>query len=101
MKMEDRYMKIKYTLLVVLVIVSMVLVGCGSSEPAEPTPHPGEALVNAKCSTCHGIEQVNNATYSRGIWETTVERMELAGLSITDEEKALIVDYLALRDAEK
>jgi hypothetical protein len=98
MKMEDREMKIKYTLLVALVIASMVLVGCGS---AEPTPHPGEALVNSKCSTCHGLAQVENATYSRGIWETTVDRMVLAGMVATDEEKALIVDYLALRDAEK
>lgn len=94
-------MKIKYTLFVALVIASMVLVGCGSSEPAEPTPHPGEALVNAKCSTCHGLAQVENATYSRGIWETTVDRMVLAGMTISDEDKALIIDYLALRDAEK
>lgn len=94
-------MKIKYTLFVALVIVSIILVGCGSSEPAEPTPHPGQALVNAECSTCHGLEQVNNATYDRGTWKSTVERMELAGMSITDEEKELIIDYLALRDADK
>lgn len=91
-------MKFKYTLFVALVIVSIVLVGCGT---AEPTPHPGEALVNSKCSTCHGLAQVENATYSRAIWETTVDRMVLAGMSISDEDKALIVDYLTLRDAEK
>lgn len=94
-------MKIKYSLFVALVIVSLVLVGCGSSEPVAPTPHPGEALVNTKCSTCHGLPQVENAKYSRAIWETTVDRMVLAGMSISDEDKALVVDYLALRDAEK
>ena len=91
-------MKIKYTLFVALVIVSFVLVGCGA---AEPTPHPGEALVASKCSTCHGLTQVENATYDRATWKVTVERMELAGMSISDEDKELIIDYLALRDAEK
>lgn len=90
-------MKIKYAFFVVLVIASLVLVGCGS---AAPTPHPGEALVAAKCGTCHGIAQVNNAKYSRGIWESTVERMVLAGMTVTDQEKAQIIDYLAIRDAD-
>lgn len=93
-------MKIKYTFFVVLVIASLVLVGCGSSEPAAPTPHSGEALVAAKCGTCHGIAQVNNAKYSRGIWETTVDRMILAGMTITDQEREQVIDYLAIRDAD-
>ena len=93
-------MKIKYTIVVVLVIAIMVLAGCGSSEPAAPTPHPGQALVATKCSTCHSIVQVDNAKYSREIWETTVNRMVMAGLQITDEQKAQIIDYLAIRDSE-
>lgn len=93
-------MKIKYTFLVVLVIATIVLVGCGSPEPAVPTPHPGQALVETKCSTCHSIVQVNNAKYSREIWDTTVNKMVMAGMQITDEQKALVIDYLAIRDAE-
>ncbi|MBW6473015.1 MAG: hypothetical protein K0B14_07835 [Anaerolineaceae bacterium] len=93
-------MKFKYTLLIALVIATMVLVGCGSSEPAAPTPHPGQALVETKCSTCHSIVQVNNAKYSREIWDTTVNKMVMAGLQITDEQKAQVIDYLAIRDSE-
>ncbi|MBE0688402.1 MAG: hypothetical protein IH585_20610 [Anaerolineaceae bacterium] len=93
-------MKIKYTFLVVLVIATIVLVGCGSSTPAAPTPHPGQALVETKCSTCHSIVQVNNAKYSREMWDSTVNRMVMAGLQVTDEQKAQIIDYLAIRDSE-
>ena len=96
--MEDKEMKIKYTFLVVLVIVTIVLVGCGSA--AEPTPHPGQALVETKCSTCHSIVQVNNAKYSREMWDSTVNRMVMAGMQVTDEQKAQIIDYLAIRDSE-
>jgi cytochrome c2 len=96
--MEEREMEIKYAIVVVLVIATMVLVGCGSA--AEPTPHPGQALVETKCSTCHSIVQVNNAKYSREIWDTTVNRMVMAGLQITDEQKAQVIDYLAIRDSQ-
>ncbi|HSM24311.1 MAG TPA: hypothetical protein VK856_05560 [Anaerolineaceae bacterium] len=93
-------MKLKYTFFVVLVIASLVLVGCGSAEPVAPTPHPGEALVTAKCGTCHGMAQVNNVKYTRETWELTVNRMVLAGMTITDQDREHVIDYLALRDAE-
>ena len=88
---------IAQVVIVILVIVAIVLAGCGS---AEPTPHPGEALVASKCSTCHGIAQVNNADYSRDVWQSTVERMKLHGLSVTTEEESQIVDYLATRNSQ-
>ena len=92
-------MKITYTIIIVFVIATMVLVGCGSKEPVVATPHPGQALVQTKCSTCHTIAQVDNAKYSRAMWQETVDRMVLSGMQVTDEQKALIVDYLSLRDA--
>lgn len=90
-------MKIKYLFFVILVIVAIVLAGCGS---AEPTPHPGEALVASKCSTCHGIAQVNTAKYTEEVWQSTVDRMKLHGLSVTEEQESQIVDYLATRDSQ-
>ncbi len=92
-------MKIKYILFFALVIVSLVLTSCGS-KAAAPTPHPGQALVETKCSTCHSIVQVNNAKYSREIWQTTVDRMVMAGLQISDDQKSQVVDYLAIRDSQ-
>lgn len=93
-------MKFTYTLIIVFVIATMLLVGCGSKEPVAATPHPGQALVQTKCSTCHSIVQVDNAKYSGAMWQSTVDRMVMAGMQVTDEHKALIVDYLSLRDAE-
>ncbi len=93
-------MKFIYSLIIVLLIATFVLAGCGSPEPVAPTPHPGQALVQTKCSTCHSIVQVDNAKYSREMWQSTVDRMVMAGMQITDEQNQLIVDYLAIRDAE-
>ncbi|PKO06760.1 MAG: hypothetical protein CVU41_05340 [Chloroflexi bacterium HGW-Chloroflexi-3] len=76
----------------------MALVGCGSA--AEPTPHPGQVLVETKYSICHSIVQVDNARYSREIWDTTINIMVMAGLQITDEQKASVIDYLAIRDSQ-
>lgn len=101
MKMEDREMKKRFVFVFVLIAFAIVLVGCGSSTPAAPTPHPGQALVETKCSTCHGLPQVNNAKYTRATWESTVDRMVMAGMQIPDDQKALIIDYLAIRDENK
>ena len=92
-------MKYIHTLVIVFVIAAIVLVGCGSKATVAPTPHPGKALVQAKCSTCHSISQVDSAKYSRDMWQVTVDRMVMAGMQITDEQKVQIVDYLAVRDA--
>ncbi len=90
-------MKIKYLFFVILVIVAIILAGCGS---ASPTPHPGQALVETKCSVCHGLAQVNNANYTRDVWQSTVERMKLHGLSVTAEQESQIVDYLATKNSQ-
>jgi len=98
--MENMSMNNIYRLVIIFLLAALVLVGCGSKETVAPTPHPGQALVQTKCSTCHTLAQVDNAKYSREMWQATVDRMVLAGMQITDEQKELIVDYLALRDAK-
>lgn len=89
-------MKAKYLIVVIIVFAATVLAACGGS--AEP--HPGEALVAAKCGECHGMALVDKAKYSRDDWQKTVDRMVLSGMKVTDEELASIVDYLAIRDSK-
>lgn len=87
----------KITFILVLIIIAMFIVGCGAAEPeptSTPAIHPGKVLVESRCSTCHGLPQVNNADYSADIWGATIDRMILAGAAVNDEQKALIVDYL-------
>jgi mono/diheme cytochrome c family protein len=89
----------KTTIVIVLLIVliSMLTVSCGSAAPAEPTPDlsVGKALVESRCTTCHGINNITNAKYTREVWTTTVDRMVLSGAVLNDQQKSDIVDYLA------
>jgi mono/diheme cytochrome c family protein len=78
---------------------SNVTLSGGSTTPtAAPAPAlSGERLFLDKCQRCHGLERVNAKTYSRGVWDETVQRMQSNGLRVTDAERAAIIDYLVSR----
>lgn len=81
-----------------ILLISMLVVSCGSSAaPVEPTPDlsVGKALVESRCNTCHGLGNIQNATYDRETWTKTVDRMVLSGATFSDQEKADIIDYLS------
>lgn len=87
----------EFTLILILTIFALIVVGCGAAEPqptATPEVHPGKALVESRCGTCHGVAQVNNVDYSADIWDTTIDRMIQAGAPVNDEQKELIIEYL-------
>jgi mono/diheme cytochrome c family protein len=110
--------------LAALLLLMVLGVAACSSEPEEPTapaeqeqtvPEPaeeseppsegsesgaadGEALVEQKCTLCHTLDRVDQASKSADEWSATVDRMVGHGLVVTDDEKTVIVDYLAQRD---
>lgn len=86
----------KVTIILVLVVVvgSLFLFGCGSSK-ATPDLSKGKAVVENKCSTCHAIGLVEIAAYDKQGWTETVDRMILKGASMTDSDKTLAIEYLA------
>lgn len=58
----------------------------------------GASLVKSKCGSCHSVDWVTGASAeTRADWEGTVSRMEAKGLTVTDEERATILEHL---DAE-
>ncbi len=65
------------------------------SDATVPETDSDRVLVESKCSQCHALDRVWDASMDRSGWETTVRRMEANGLSISDEERARIVDYLS------
>ena len=97
----------KHKLLVGLVIVLVVIVGvlaaCGTSEPettpgaGEPPAAPidGEALLQDRCASCHGLDLVEQAQKTEAEWTQTVERMVVKGARLNAEEKAALIEYLA------
>jgi len=60
----------------------------------------GEELVNAECAGCHPLSIItSSANVSQAEWELSVIRMEEKGMSISDKERAVIVDYLVALSA--
>ncbi|MEN2981510.1 MAG: c-type cytochrome [Thermus sp.] len=57
---------------------------------------PGKDLVLAKCQACHDIGFVARERLSRERWDAILTEMVSRGLQVTPEERAAILDYLAL-----
>jgi hypothetical protein len=55
----------------------------------------GATLVDERCSKCHTTDRVKSAHKTRDQWDQTVTRMIGHGAQLTDQEKAVLVDYLA------
>jgi sugar lactone lactonase YvrE len=55
----------------------------------------GDALIDAKCATCHTRERIDNAQKDEAGWTATVDRMIGYGIEITEEERAALIAHLA------
>jgi hypothetical protein len=63
---------------------------------AAETPAPnGATLLETRCSVCHSADKPKQSKKTSQQWEQTVTRMISKGAKLTDDEKAMLVDYLA------
>lgn len=106
-----------FIIMVLLGALGVMAAGCSQQEAAPPndTAAPAEepasgstgsepdaasdgaALAQERCSTCHDYDRVEGATKDAAGWDSTIDRMVGHGLSITDGERAAIVEYLATK----
>lgn len=91
-----------------MTVLLALLAGC-SSESSQPTQAPqpatepsagtpavdGATLLETRCSTCHSADRARSASKTRDQWEQTVSRMIEHGAQLTEEEKTVLVDFLA------
>jgi len=64
-------------------------------QPAEPAPEgDGAALLEERCTVCHGLDRTTSARKTREEWEQTVTRMVSKGTELNDEEQAILITYL-------
>jgi cytochrome c551/c552 len=56
---------------------------------------PGAGLTQSKCQICHELRHIERARLSRGEWADNLKNMRERGTPMTDEELAIILDYLA------
>lgn len=65
-------------------------------QPAEPAPEgDGAALLEERCTVCHGLDRTTSALKTREEWEQTVTRMVSKGAELNEEEQAILITYLA------
>lgn len=55
----------------------------------------GKAIVNAACTTCHGVDVITAKSASREDWSGTVDRMKTYGASLDATQTNTVIDYLA------
>jgi cytochrome c len=56
---------------------------------------PGAGLTQSKCQICHELRHIERARLSRGEWADNLKNMRERGTPMTDQELAIILDYLA------
>ena len=54
----------------------------------------GTALIGRACSTCHGVDRVNDARFSAERWRVVTVDMRERGARITDAELERLVEWL-------
>jgi hypothetical protein len=54
----------------------------------------GKQLVQQNCVGCHDLRRVVNSNYSPAEWRYVVEMMKAAGAPLSEEQAALVADYL-------
>ena len=99
-------MKGKMVFIVCMLLVLVISAGCGAGaqEPTEtpvPTTHPGKTVMNNKCGTCHGLDQVTSYRDDVEGWELTVDRMITLGADLSDAQREDLIDYLAMEYPEE
>jgi mono/diheme cytochrome c family protein len=78
----------------ILITLGLLLLGFGLAE--ELPKGPGVELVYAKCQICHDLTYpIENAGLSEEEWASTVDDMIDYGAPINEEERAVIIKYLA------
>ncbi len=55
----------------------------------------GQALVEQKCTVCHGLDRIQAKSENKEQWSAIVDQMVAKGAQLSPEEKTAVVDYLA------
>lgn len=83
------------THLILWAAVSSVVILAGCATEQKSVVAKPETLLDTRCAECHALSRVTETKQDRAAWEATVERMVRNGARLSEEEKAVLVDYLA------
>ena len=89
--MKSRTMRAALWFMFTLVLAVAAL---GAQQSTSSDDEKGKALVESKCTLCHGLDEVRVANLDKPGWKELVESMRTKGAELKDDEVAVIVDYL-------
>lgn len=101
--MHKKWMLVLFCALILAAVV--LLAGCKSSSTTAPadtavaaTAVPafdGAAMLEARCTGCHGLEKVTSLKKTQAGWNAIVSDMIGKGAKLNKDEKTALVEYLA------
>ncbi len=83
---------------VALLVSAIVILAIQFSSAHQTRPMPdgvGKAETQKMCSSCHDLDKSLSLKQDKAAWQRTVEKMVSFGLKTSDEEMALVTEYLA------
>ena len=94
-----------FTMMLLVVLLGWLLAACGAAEEtavptteqeeAAPAVLEGKALVEERCTQCHDLGRVEQASKTEEEWKANVERMVGKGAQLDETEQELVIQYLA------
>ncbi len=57
----------------------------------------GQKLLKERCTSCHGLDKINNKKTDRAGWEKIIDDMVKKGAKLNSAEKTILIDYLSSR----
>jgi cytochrome c5 len=90
--------RVTLAVVLVMVLVTFAAAGCGGGQEApagEQVAVDGQTLLEERCTECHDLERTTSQQKTRAEWEETVSRMIDRGAELNEDEKTVLVDYLA------
>ena len=54
----------------------------------------GKKILESKCTVCHDLTEVAKQHLTKGEWDDLIKVMIASGAEVTDEEAAILVEYL-------
>ncbi len=64
---------------------------------AEEEAIDGETLVQERCTVCHDTGRIDREDHTEEEWAEVVDEMIEKGAELTDEERQIVIEYLASR----
>jgi hypothetical protein len=77
---------------------AVVSIAEGPVAPHDMPVQSGLSLLQSHCSGCHLTAWIDQIEKPRAEWEEILERMESMDVHLSDSEKDVLLDYLAVAD---